>query len=286
MEITADGKGRSGRKRILLVDDDRIFRDEFVECFGEYGFVQASGAREALRALKRPNELGLVIMEIRLPGMDGLSLLEKINEGAFGVGTIVLTGYGSKEAALRALRGKADDFLEKPFDPAKVRAAIEKALSAREDGSGAGAIERVKRFLRRNSYRKVSLGSAADMVGLSPKYLSRVFLEHEGAGFNEYKLRLKMSAAGSLLKDTTYNVSQISGKLGYRNAESFIRQFKKLSGLTPSAYRKRSRGGARIRGPAALARTGPGKKVSKKRNGEITSPAGSRYHSHPGERRI
>lgn len=241
------------QEKILLVDDDAVFREEFVDCFGGYGFIQAADGNEALQILKKPNEIDLVVMDVRMPGIDGLSLLEKINQIAPGVGTIIITGYSSKEVVLRALRGKADDFLEKPFDIEKARAVIEKVLNVKKDGyrseaaDVAGKMEHVKRFLVRNLSRKVSLKDAADVVFLSPKYLSRIFREHEGTGFNDYKLGLKMGEAKKLLTQTAYNVDQISDKLGYQNTESFIRQFKKMTGRTPSGYRKKTRGKVRSR---------------------------------------
>ncbi len=237
------------REKILLVDDDSVFREEFTECFSGYEFLQAADGAEALRILKAPNEIDLVIMDVRMPGLDGLSLLEQINKTASGVATMIVTGYSSKETVLRALRGKADDFLEKPFDIEKVRAAIDRVLNLRKTGyrgdaaDTAGKIEHVKRYLTRNSSRKVSLKDAAAAVFLSPKYLSRIFQEHQGTGFNEYKLELKMAEAEGLLRQTAYNIDQISEKLGYQNTESFIRQFKKTTGATPAGYRRKARGG-------------------------------------------
>lgn len=246
-------KSRPVQEKILLVDDDKIFREEFMECFCGYGFIQAADGNEALKILKKPNEIDLVIMDVRMPGIDGLSLLEKIKEIASDVGTIIVTGYSSKETILRALRGKADDYIEKPFDIEKARAVIEKVLNIKKDGyrndaaDTAGKIEHVKRFLSRNSSRKVSLKDAADAVCLSPKYLSRIFQEHEETGFNEYKLGLKMAEARNLLEQTAYNVNQISDRLGYQDTESFVRQFKKTTGQTPAGYRKKVHGRARPR---------------------------------------
>jgi len=240
--LSAVASGRA-REKILLVDDDAIFREEFAECLGEYEVLQAATGEEALAILKKPNEINLVMLDVRMPGMGGLAALEKIAEIAPEAGTVILTGYGSKEVVIRALRGKADDFIEKPFDIAKTRAIVEKVLAAKKDGYRPEAadlgdkIEHVKRFLRRNCLRKVSLQDAAQAVCLSPKYLSRVFWEQSGSSFNEYKLGLKMDAAKELLKETGYNVDQISAKLGYQNTESFIRQFKKVAGCTPRAYR-------------------------------------------------
>ncbi|OGS50054.1 MAG: hypothetical protein A3J79_04580 [Elusimicrobia bacterium RIFOXYB2_FULL_62_6] len=247
MKKNAAGKRRPCRETILLVDDDEIFREEFAECFSEYRFCQAADGKEALAVLKKPNEIDLVIMDVRMPGMDGLALLERIRETAPGAGTIVVTGFGSKEVVLRALRGRADDYVEKPFDVEKTRAVIEAVLDSRRGGyrndaaDAAGKIEHVKRFLVRNLSRKVSLKDAAAAVCLSPKYLSRLFRERDRAGFSGYRLKLKMGEAKRLLARTGYNMDQISGRLGYQNTESFIRQFKKLAALTPAEYRRRLR---------------------------------------------
>lgn len=240
---------RAGRESILLVDDDEVFREEFAECFADYRFFQAGNGREALAVLKKPNEIDLVIMDVRMPGMDGLALLERIKGLAPGIGTIITTGFGSKEVVLQALRGRADDYIEKPFDIEKARAVIENVLSARKEdyhndsADAAGKVEHVKRFLIRNLSRKVSLKSAAEAVCLSPKYLSRLFREHGGVGFSAYKLKLKMDEAKGFLKRTGYNMDQISDRLGYQNTESFIRQFKKLVKETPAAYRRKRRRG-------------------------------------------
>jgi len=231
-------------ERILLVDDDAVFREEFAEYFREYDFTCAADGCEALRKLKKTGGIDLVVMDVRMPGMDGLTLLEKISRGDSGPGVIVITGHGSKDVVLRALRGKADDFLEKPLDIEKARASIEKVLSHIKDGyrndaaDTAGRIEHVKRLLSRNSCRSMSLKSAAGTVCLSPKYLSRAFREHAGAGFSEYRLRLKMTEAKALLARTPLSVERIADKVGYQNAGAFARRFKKFFGVTPAVCRR------------------------------------------------
>ncbi|MFA5138263.1 MAG: response regulator [Elusimicrobiota bacterium] len=232
-------------EKILLVDDDETFREEFAESFSEYEIVHASNGEEALAILKRPNEIDLVILDVRMPGMGGLTVLDRIKEIAPDVGAIILTGYSSKDTAIGALRGKADDYIEKPFDIDKTRAIVERILSAKKDAyrqesaDVGDKIEHVKRFLRRNRFRKVTLQDAAATVCLSPKYLSRVFQEQAGVSFNEFRIALKMEEAKDLLGRTHYNIDQISEKLGYQNTESFIRQFKKVVGQAPSAFRRR-----------------------------------------------
>jgi len=78
-------------------------------------------------------------------------------------------------------------------------------------------------------------------VSLSPKYLSRVFKDVTGTGFMEYKLKIKIDKAKELLKGTGSTISEISDKLGFMNPESFMRIFKKVTGATPTKFRKRKK---------------------------------------------
>jgi two-component system, response regulator YesN len=229
--------------RVLLVDDDQIFRAEFTECFEEYGIQEASNGEEALRILKRPNEIELVLLDVRMSGMNGIEVLTQIRRTSPTIGIVMLTGYSSKDVAVEALRGKADDYIEKPVDIDSTKKLIEKFLwrgkKSQEQGDSnvEDKIEKVKHYLEKNCLRKVSLNDVATVVCLSPKYLSRVFKEKGKIGFNRYKLSLKMAQAKKFLIESRFNIDQISDKLGYQNTESFIRQFKKLTKSTPTEFR-------------------------------------------------
>lgn len=232
------------RGKILLVDDNADLRTDFKLWYEDYDITEAGSAQEALAILKKPNELQLVIMDVQMPGMDGLTALDKVKAAAPGKSVIIMTGFSTKDSAIRALKGKADNYIEKPFDLTTMREAIEKELSRlRGEASPGemdldGKVEHVRWFLEGNCFKKITLQDAARTVYLAPKYLSRVFREHTGMGFNEYRLKVKMAQAKKLLKTTGGSVKQISVKLGYANAESFIRQFEKIAGATPSAYRR------------------------------------------------
>lgn len=113
----------------------------------------------------------------------------------------------------------------------------------RETGPGADDVEsrigKVMRFAERNSYRRVCLRDAALFVDLSPKYLSRIFREYTNKRFSEYRLEIKMDRAKELLRQRSKNINEIADRVGYENTESFIRIFKKMTGLTPTGYRKK-----------------------------------------------
>jgi YesN/AraC family two-component response regulator len=229
--------------RILLVDDDSTFRQEFIETFDEFTIAEASAGDEAIQILKKPNELDLVILDVRMSGMNGIEVLDKIKRIIPGIHVVIFTGYGSKDIAVEALRSRADDYLEKPIDIKATRQIIEKHLGDKERhdyGSGIeDKIRHAKDFLLSNFHKKVTLEDVAKAVYLSPKYLSRLFREHVKTGFNEYKLSLRMGQAKNLLEKTGFTVGQISDRLGYQNPESFIRQFKKISKSTPTEFRNK-----------------------------------------------
>ncbi len=228
---------------ILLVDDDRDFREEFKDFFRGYRVIGVARGEEALAELAKPNEIDLVVLDVRLPDASGTAILKRIKRARPDLGVIILTGFGSKKVVIEALHGEADEYLEKPLDLEKTEAAISKILRQARWPAGiegediAGKMERVKVFLERNVHKKVSLEDAAAVVLLSPKYLSRVFKEVTGRKFNQYKLELKIGQAKKWLAGTAHSVDKIAYSLGYLNAESFIRIFKKFTGRTPTEYR-------------------------------------------------
>lgn len=230
---------------ILLVDDDREFREEFRDYLEDYEVIEACNGEEALKLLKKPNVIDLVILDVMMPGLHGTEVLKEMRNIDPDLGIIILTGYSSEGVAIEALKGHADDYIQKPLDIDRAKEIIERLLETKKEEADIditgikGKIERVKRFAQRNYHKKVCLKDAAQAVYLSPKYLSRVFKQSTGKSFSEYKLKIKIEKAKELLGKTGYNVNQVAEKLGYKNVESFIRLFKKLAKYTPTEYRKK-----------------------------------------------
>lgn len=237
----------SASARVLVVDDDSALREEFKECFSEFGVREARDGEEALEVLKKPNEIDIVMLDVRMYGMDGIEVLNRIRQKHPDLKIVIMTGYVSKDIAVEALKGRADDFIEKPLDVEAVRGIIERTLAVkRSEKNGhedyvTGKLERVKSFIKRNSFKKISLKDAAQIVSLSPKYLSRVFKERTGMGFAEYKLGLKAEKAKNVLKETNDTIDQIADAMGYKNTESFTRIFKKITGSSPTEFRNKAR---------------------------------------------
>jgi len=234
-------------EKILIVDDDQELRSELHDLLEGYDIVEASSGEMALGLLKKANEIGLVILDIMMDGISGLEVLTEIRKLEPRPYVVILTGHSSKDIAIEALKGHADDYIEKPVEIHRIKDTVGRLMEARFGQADinsldlSGKIDKVKRFIERNCFKKVTLKEAAEAACLSPKYLSRVFKEHMKKGFSEFKLSLKIEKAKELLSKSGLNINQVSEKLGYENTESFIRQFKILTGSTPTRYRDKIR---------------------------------------------
>jgi YesN/AraC family two-component response regulator len=229
---------------LLIVDDDDVFREEFKESLEEYHVIGAPNGEKALEILRKPNNIDLVTLDVKMPGMSGTKILKEIRRLSPDIGIVMITGYASKDVTLEALRGHADDFIEKPIDIDKTKAIIDRVIESRHGGDLNAIeiqdkVEKVKRFTERNITKSVRLTDAAAAVCLSPKYLSRMFRQTTGMGFSEYRITLVVAKGKELLETTGYTVNQIAYNLGYQNAESFIRVFKNITGHTPAEFRAR-----------------------------------------------
>lgn len=115
---------------VYIVDDDASVRDSLGLLLGLRGYRCApfATAEHFLEAL-RPDWSGCVLVDLRMPGMDGLEVQRELERRGSVLPVIVITAHGDVAAARTAFRQRAVDFLEKPFDDAVAMAAIESAFA-------------------------------------------------------------------------------------------------------------------------------------------------------------
>ena len=124
----------SGPARILVVDDEpdvellvvQKFRREIRK--GEMSFVFAHDGQEALDVLSKEPEVAMVLSDINMPRMDGLTLLDRLEELHRDLRTVIISAYGDFDNIRAAMNRGAFDFLTKPVDFADLQATIEKTL--------------------------------------------------------------------------------------------------------------------------------------------------------------
>ncbi|MHC4960194.1 MAG: sigma-54-dependent transcriptional regulator [Planctomycetota bacterium] len=117
---------------ILVVDDETIVRESLRDWFADEGFhvdVAESGAEGLKLAAGRNHDLALI--DIKMPRMDGLELLERLRKAAPDLTVIMMTAYASVETAVQALKGGAYDYIVKPFDPEELTHLVKRAREHR-----------------------------------------------------------------------------------------------------------------------------------------------------------
>lgn len=103
-------------RRILIVDDNGVVQDILRQFFdGRYTVQLASNASQALSLIVRTPP-DVVLLDVKMPGLDGLSLLKSLRETGVGMPIFVMTGYDSLAVAQEALNSGANAYLPKPFD--------------------------------------------------------------------------------------------------------------------------------------------------------------------------
>jgi len=136
---------------ILIVDDERIVRESFLHWFRKYGCKTEAAASglEALEKLER-YPFDLLFVDIKMPGMDGLELLEKVKQQYPDAIVIIITAYGSIDTAVKAMKMGASDYLLKPFQPDQLSLVLEKVANQKRLVSEVqymkGRLEEITRF--------------------------------------------------------------------------------------------------------------------------------------------
>ena len=150
--------------RILIVDDEASICWAFRESLGDLGHhvEVAATAEEGLR-IAGSGTLDVVVLDVRLPGMDGLTAMRSFRERIGHAPIIIITAFGNLETAVRALEGGAFDYLVKPFDLDQATTVVKRALEkrqSREPAAGAAAPRnRGARSVRRRPCRSCSRAS-------------------------------------------------------------------------------------------------------------------------------
>ena len=119
--------------RVMIVDDHRIVREGLRQVLADYEGVQvvaeAAHGAEALQALRSGPSVDVVLLDIALPGRDGLEVLKQIQSEFAGLPVLMLSTYPDKQFAVRCIRAGAAGYLNKSADPDDIVAGLRKAAS-------------------------------------------------------------------------------------------------------------------------------------------------------------
>ena len=150
--------------RVLVVDDDENMGRACARLFQRMGHLcdHVTGVQDALERLD-DDEYDLVLTDLVMPGEDGLSLLKQVKERAPTLPVILMTGYGTIESAVAAMKEGATNYITKPFDRDELEAAVHGVLEHRRLAT---QVETLERRLADDDPAPELLGTSAPMLAL------------------------------------------------------------------------------------------------------------------------
>lgn len=196
---------------VFIVEDDPAVRDALGLMLGlkGYGVLLFAGADDLLAAYSDAWR-GCLLIDIRMPGMDGLTLQRCLLEKGCTMPSIIMTGHGDVESAREAFRASAVDFLEKPLDHARLFAAIDEAFAAQS-------------VARDNVERQTALDVL--LARLTPREVEVMQFVVAGLHNREIAARLNISA-----RTIEVHKARLMTKLGVRSVADLVRM-----SLSPAA---------------------------------------------------
>lgn len=235
--------------RLFIVDDEPAICHGLEELFpwNEWGFVIAglfSNGRQALDAL-RLQRAHVVLTDIRMPIMDGLTLAQHIQAEGLPVHPVFLSAYADFEYARKGLLYGVRDFIVKPVEYAVLEETFTTLSRTLATAHGAVSETAVQNNLKDtvNAYidahlADATLEGAALAAGMTTQSLSRMYKRLSGATFAQTVHLTRMRRAGELVRSVNVRFFNVAQALGYDNAKNFTRAFRSHYGITPSEYRK------------------------------------------------
>jgi YesN/AraC family two-component response regulator len=240
--------------KILVVDDETVIREGLVcmieEKMGETCLIESacSGFEGMSKALSFWPDV--VLADINMPAMDGLSMISELRQKGFRGHFIVLTGFDDYNYAVRALRLRVFDYLLKPVDQDalfnmlhQIQVSIGGKSAQKDDPADikkhSNNVREVLTFIRQNYSEIQSVDQIARFVHLHPNYISALFRKEIGLPIIQYINNFRIERAKELLtQDDDITVEAVAEMVGFQTPRNFYKVFKEALGISPGQYRK------------------------------------------------
>lgn len=238
--------------KVLVVDDERFEREVVSRLIAdEFGSaVEVRTAENGRRAVEIAClwRCNLILMDIEMPGINGLEAARLIREQNVECEIIFLTAYGEFGYAQSAVRLGARDYILKPAEDEEILDQVRRVLGeneppqetvedSRENSTTNQLMQSVEEYLKKNYMHEISMNLLADRAGFSPIYFSRLFKQYFKINFVDYLNELRINAAKHLLEDPSLSMKNVAALTGHDTQSYFTKNFKKRTGMTPTEYR-------------------------------------------------
>ncbi|MDY0288085.1 MAG: response regulator [Sphaerochaeta sp.] len=258
--------------RVVVVEDSQLLRKGIIFTT-DWNALQCEVVGEAengLEGFKLILEVqpDIVITDIRMPGLDGIQMIERLQPQCDAL-FIILTAYDSFEYARKALHLGVVDYISKPLDEQefqmliartcdkiakrkeyeKVQVQMERMDDSRimlfqeylrgEQSVQESHVSRAVKFIEMSFSSDIGVQQIAQELQMSESYLSRLFKDVTGYTIGDYLLNYRIKQACLLLNDGSAKIYEVANQVGFRDQRYFSVLFKKIVGLTPREFQNK-----------------------------------------------
>lgn len=258
--------------RLLVADDEIIERKVLLKILqknleGQCELFQAENGREALEIYEK-EKIQIAILDIEMPGINGIQAAEKIREKDKNCCIIFLTAYDEFSYAKKAITVRALDYILKPWDEKELMLVLEEAMrlaGEKEEQTRIGKVaeqaeagqqimeeepdyanenlriskvtEMLKDYICENYMKDLSVQQMAEKTNYSEPHFCRLFKQSFDQNFTSYLAEYRINMAKKMLEQPTVNVKDVGKNVGYEDSNYFTKVFRRITGQSPTEYR-------------------------------------------------
>ena len=248
-------------KRVLVVEDEASIREMVALNLKMAGWevVEAPSAERALELMHSGEHCDAALLDIMLPGMDGLSLCETIRRGDSDIGIIIVSAKGQESDKIRGLSIGADDYITKPFNTNLLISRCNNLVNSRRllQEKFSKQPQAFAQMLATNPMDKEMLDRAMAIIeqhldntdfnvnifaremGMARTNLFTKLKAVTGQTPNDFILSIRLKKGAVMLRNNPeLNITEISDRIGFSSSRYFSKCFKEIYHVSPLAYRK------------------------------------------------
>ena len=256
--------------RIVIVEDEKILRKGLAlhtpwEDFGAMVIADVANGIEGEKIVEKLNP-EIVITDVRMPGLSGIEMMRRL-KGKCDSEFILISGYGEFSYAQEALALGAKRYIMKPIDDDELFSVLRETIEqVNEKKKNRDLLNRLqvmeqqgailfKEYHPGTDYREKYLETAintinshyreelsasdlAESLAISKSSFAKIFKSRTGYTFLEYLSNYRVKKAMEFLDEKSIRISEVAAMVGYADYRHFGAVFKKITGITPSEYRK------------------------------------------------
>jgi YesN/AraC family two-component response regulator len=219
-----------------VVDDDAAVREAVSAALATKYVVHTAASGTDACVILQTHPVAVIILDALLRHEHGLDLVERFRRLS-SAHIVILTGHGTEDLAVRALRARVSEYLKKPVSVAELLAVLGRLIPERP--RLVDTVARARRYLDEFPAKPFRTAELASRLGVSETHLRRLFRAAQGQTLRQYLAEVRVRRAAQFLERDGRSVKEVALDVGFADMRLFRRTFARHFGMTPVAWQRR-----------------------------------------------